>query len=92
VKNTVAAPKAFSLSASWPADKALLFRKSTAATMMVPQFMRTIHWSGNGSRPGCSFEQYEEPQTDGTIIRSRMETVEKIIFASCAMVLDGIQT
>lgn len=92
VKNTVASPKAFSLSSSWPVDKALLFRKSTANTMMVPQFMRTIHWSGNGSKPGCSFEQYEEPRTDGTILRHRMDCVEKIVFASCAMVLDGINT
>lgn len=57
---------------------------------MVPQFMRTIHWSGNGSRPGCVFEQYEEPQTDSTIIRHRLDTEEKVIHANFAMVLSTI--
>lgn len=92
VKNTVSAPKAFSLATSWPVDKALLFRRSTSPTTLVPQFLRTIHWSGNGSRPGCSFEQYEEPKTDSTVIRSRMEYQIKTINATCAMVLDGIKT
>ena len=92
VKNTVAAPKAFSLAATWPVDKALLFRKSTAATTLVPQFMRTIHWSGNGSRPGCSFEEYEEPQTDGHILRHRLDVQEKIIYSSMAMVINNVKT
>lgn len=90
VKNTVAAPKAQSLATTWPQAKALLFRKSTAPSTLVPQFMRTIHWSGNGSRPGCVFEQYEEPQTDSTVIRHRLDTEEKVIHASFAMVLSTI--
>lgn len=92
MKNTVASPKAFSLSSIWPRDKALLFRRSTAPTVLVPQFMRTIHWSGNGSRPGCVFEEYEEPQKNGKVLRHRFDGIEKVIYASCAMVLDGITT
>lgn len=92
VKNTVAAPKAVSLATSWQENKALLFRKSTAPSTLQPQFMRTIHWSGNGSKPGGSFEQYEDPAKDGTVIRSRMDTQEKVIYASCAMVIVDIKT
>ena len=92
VKNTVAAPKAMSLAATWPVDKALLFRKSTAATTLVPQFMRTIHWSGNGSKPGCAFEEYEEPQTDARVLRARMDTQEKTIYSSMAMVINNVKT
>jgi hypothetical protein len=92
MKNTVSAPKAFSLTSTWPADKALLFRKSTAASMIVPQFMRTIHWSGAGSRPGCGFEEYEEPQTGSTIIRQILHVQEKVIHSAGAMLLTGIKT
>ena len=92
VKNTVASPKAPSLATSWTEDNALLFRKSTAPTTLAPQFMRTIHWSGNGSRPGCSFEQYEEPQKDGTVIRARLEVQEKVIYAACALLITNVKT
>lgn len=92
VKNTVAAPKAASLATSWPVDKALLFRRSTAPTTLTQQFLRTVHWSGNGSRPGCSFEEYDEPKTDSRVVRSRMEYQIKTINSECALVLDGITT
>ena len=92
VKNTVAAPKAVSLATSWTEDNALLFVKSTAQTTLVPQFARTIHWSGNGSRPGCSFEQYEEPQKDGTVIRARLEVQEVVLYSTCAMLITGVKT
>lgn len=90
MQNTVASPKAASLATTWPRAKALLFRKSMAPNTETPQFMRTIHWSGAGSRPGCSFEQYEEPQTDSTVIRQRMDTTEDVIYSGCAMVLSTI--
>ncbi len=89
VKNTKTGNQARTLASMWPRQKALLFRKSNG-TVVMPQFMRTIHWSGNGSRPGCVFEQYEEPQTDGTVLRHRMDTQEKVIYTECAMVLDTI--
>jgi len=92
VKNTVAAPKTASLATSWPVNKALLFRKSSAPPVVAPQFMRTIHWSGNGSRIGGSFEEYEDPKTDGKIIRARLETAEEIIYSACGLVLSGIKT
>lgn len=92
VKNTVSAPKAFSLSTVWTEDNALLFRKTTAQTTLMPQFARTIHWSGNGSKPGCSFEQYEKPEIDGTVIRSRLEVQEKVIYSACAMLITNVKT
>lgn len=92
VKNGVAAPAAASLATSWDTSKALLFRKSTSPSTTTPQFMRTIHWSGNGSRPGCVFEQYEEPQTDSTVLRHRMDTTEDVIYSGCGMVLSTILT
>ena len=92
VKNTVSAPKAETIATSWPVDKALLFRRSTSPSMLTQQFLRTIHWAGNGSRPGCSLEEYEEPQRDAKIIRARMEYQIKTINSECALVLDGITT
>ena len=92
VKNTAANPKAASLSTVWPQSKALLFRKSTGGSLLQPQFMRTVHWSGNGSRPGCAFEQYEEPQTNSTVLRHRLDVDEIIVYANMGMLLTGIKT
>lgn len=90
MKNTVSAPATGSLSATWPQAKALLFRKSVAPTTAVPQFMRTIHWSGNGSRPGCVFEEYEEPARNSKILRHRLDVVVQTVNANCGMVLETI--
>lgn len=92
VKNTVAAPKAISLATTWPQAKALLYRSSMAPPVVAAQFMRTIHFSGAGSRIGCSFEEYEDPRTDGRIIRARMMTTEDIIHAEAGLVITGIKT
>jgi hypothetical protein len=92
IKNTVASPKTASLATTWTKDYCLLFRKSSLPPVVAPQFMRTIHWSGNGSRVGASFEEYEDPKTDGRIIRARMETAEEIIYTQCGLLLDGIVT
>lgn len=92
MKNTVASPKAASLATTWNADKGLLFRRSTAPTLRTPQFMRTIHWSGNGSLPGAMFEEYEEPQKNGKVIRLRNDVDEVIINSECALLLDDLLT
>jgi len=92
VKNIAAAPLAKSISTTWDVDKALLFRKSTASPAMAAQFMRTIHWSGAGSRIGCSFEEYEDPRTDGRIMRARMMTTEDVIHSDAALVIGNIKT
>lgn len=92
MKNSVAAPKAASLTTTWNADKGLLFRRSTAPTLRTPQFMRTIHWSGNGSLPGAAFEEYEEPQKNGKVIRLRNDVDEVVINSECAMLLDDLLT
>ncbi len=92
MKNTVASPKAPALVSTWNADKALLFRRSTAPTLRTPQFMRTIHWSGNGSLPGATFEEYEEPQKNGKVVRLRHDVDEVVINSECAMLLDDLLT
>jgi len=92
MKNTKAAPAAASLATTWPQAKALLFRKSTAGTTMVSQFMRTIHWSGGGSRPGCAFEEYMHPETSSKRIRHLLDTKVEVVNATCGMVLSTILT
>jgi len=92
VKNTVANPKAISLSTTWPQAKALLLKKSTSNSLLDPQFARTIHWSGNGSRPGCAFEEYPDPRTDARILRHRLDVDEVLVYASMGYMLTGVKT
>jgi hypothetical protein len=90
VKNTAAAPLAWSGSAIWPRDKVLLFRKETSPNLVRRQFMRTIHWAADGSRIGGAFEEYEDAKRRCRVMRCRMDTTEKIIHADAGMVIDSI--
>jgi len=90
IKNTAGAPLDSSLATTFAEDHAVLFIKDTGPNTRRTQWLRTAHWSGNGSRPGCAFEMYEEPQTDSTIIRHRLDTEILEINSEAVMLLDNV--
>lgn len=74
----------------FPQDRAVLFARDDRPTTMVQQWLRTIHWSAAGSRPGTAFDEYDEPQTLSRVLRHRMDYVVQEINAEAAMIIGNV--
>lgn len=84
------APLAASVASMWDRTKALLFVKSTTQDTRRPHFMRTFHWGNDGSQIGAAFESYYDPTRRSDIVRHRMDTDEKVLYADVAEVITGV--
>lgn len=78
------------LASMWPKATALLFTRSTRGTAAKVQFMRTFHWGEDGSRVGGSFEKYRSEAKRGYVVRARMETQEKVVYAAAGEKLTSV--
>lgn len=83
-KNTANEAKAAVLAASWDKTLSLLFRKEDGNDLKRPQFMRTFHWSADGSNLGETFESYYSEEKRSDYVRHRMDTQEKVLYAPAA--------
>ena len=90
IRNTARDPLAASLVTTLTETDAVLFIRDMGPSTRNVQWLRTVHWSGNGSRVGCAFEQYEEPQTDSTVIRHRMDSTIIEVNSEAVMLIDGV--
>ncbi|MEP3481613.1 MAG: hypothetical protein ABJZ55_20390 [Fuerstiella sp.] len=90
IHNTAGEPLESSLSTIFPEDKAVLMVKSAEPTTRHQQWLRTVHWSAGGSRPGCAFEEYVEPQTKSNVIRHLLDTDVIEVNREAVMVLGGV--
>lgn len=90
LKNNANENQAASLASMWDKTKALLFRRSTGRDLKSPQFMRTFHWGADGSKIGGVVEEYREEARRSDVIRCRMETDEKVVYAAVAQLITGI--
>lgn len=88
--NEAAQPKAASLATTFPETKAVLTLTRSGNNTRERQWLRTAHWSANGSRPGCVFEEYDEPRIDSRVIRHRMDDEILVINSECVMVIDDV--
>ena len=70
--------------------KAFLFRRATGQNLREPQYARTFHWGADGSNIGAVVESYRSNTRRADIIRARMDTDEKEIYADVAQVITGI--
>lgn len=90
VMNTANQPAAATIASMWDRTQALLFHRSMSRSTKTPQFMRTFHWGADGSQIGGVFESYDDPTRRGQIIRNRMETQEKVMYASLGQRITGV--
>lgn len=90
VKNTAGQPLAASLATMFPITRAVLFRRETAATTRTQQWLRTIHWSEAGSRPGCAFDEYDEPKTRKRVLRHLLDYKVEEVNPECVYVFEGV--
>ena len=90
VINTANEAQAATVASAWDDTKALLFVKNTGVDMKEPQLMRTFHYSRDGSDIGAVVESYYDPSRRGDIVRSRMDTQEKVVYAEAGEVITGI--
>ena len=91
VKNTAnEGQESSTLASMWDKTKALLFVRTTSRNLKMPQFMRTFHWGGDGSNIGGVMESYRDENTRSDIIRTRMDTEEKIVYTGVGQQITGI--
>ena len=75
---------------SWNPDYALLSVTNSGGSLTEPQYMRTFHWSADGSTIGGTVESYGENWRRSDIVRVRMDTDEKIVYTEAAQLLSGV--
>ena len=89
IRNTARDPLAASLVTTLTETDAVLFIRDMGPSTRNVQWLHGALGS-NGSRVGCAFEQYEEPQTDSTVIRHRMDSTIIEVNSEAVMLIDGV--
>ena len=80
------------LQPTWTQDNGLLLVKNASRDLKTPRWANTFHWAKDGSTMGEAFESYDDPNRRSTIIRTRAETEEKVMYAQCAELITGLTT
>lgn len=73
----------------WPRDKILFYVRRTDNDLKRAQFMRTFHYTADGSQIGGTFESYYNDELRGQMIRHRLDVDENIVYPECGHVLTG---
>jgi len=89
-RNTANQAKARSLSSLWPKGIVLVAHTATDNDVQKPALGRTFHWSEDGSEMGAVIESYREEGVRGDVIRARMESDERLIYAECGRRITGV--
>lgn len=83
------------LTAAWSKTMAMVCRIATTsgdtADIVEPCIGRTMHYAEDGSDIGGVVESYWEEQSRSTIIRTRMDTDEKVTYKEAGHLLTNIQ-
>lgn len=90
VKNTANEAQAASLSSQWTNTKALLFVRDDSEDMRRPRLMNTFHFTADGSQIGGYVETYRDEAKRSDIVRTRMDTDEKLVYSDCGQVITGV--
>jgi hypothetical protein len=75
----------------WASTQAMVCRVAETSDPREPCIARTYHWSEDGSVPGGTVEEYEDPTVRAKIIRVRHETVEVVKYTEMGHLLTGIR-
>lgn len=89
-KNTANELKDAVLADVWDKTKALLFVRRTDRNLQRPHFMRTFHWSEDGSMLGTEYETYYSNEKRSDVVRHRMDTQEKVLNAEAAYRINAV--
>lgn len=90
VYNSANEGQAATIASLWTDSRALLFVKPRTRDHREPCWARTFHWGADGSTIGGLIESYRDEGVRSNIIRVRMHTGEKEMYAEAAQVITGI--
>lgn len=82
------AAAAATLATLWPETQMLLFCRPKTVDIREPAFMRTFHWGEDGSQIGGIIEAYRDESRRSNMIRSRMDTDEKVVYDQAALLMN----
>lgn len=90
VKDAAVEGAAFSGSGFWDDTKALVCKVAMTTDPREVCVARTFHWSADGSQVGGTLESYYDETVRSDVIRCRMETDEKVMYAAAAHLLTSV--
>lgn len=77
------------LKPSWPRNVVGVGRVATTQNVQEPCVGRTFHWSADGSKIGTTIDLWESVEKRATMVRSRIETDEKLIHPEAWTLITG---
>lgn len=89
-KNTANVKKTAVMASIWTADEAYLAYCNDDGDPVSPTFARIFHWGEDGSQIGGVVERYRDEDRRSDMVRCRMDTDEKVVFAELAERITGI--
>ncbi|QGJ70615.1 Hypothetical protein PBC10988_23130 [Planctomycetales bacterium 10988] len=79
-----------SLTEIWDPALAMVAKVARSRDIREPCLGRIFHWGEDGSQAGALVESYRENQSRSEIMRSRMDTDEKILYVEAGFLLTGL--
>jgi len=92
LRNTANEAQPAALGNIWSNELAMICRVPKSNDLREPCMGRLFHYTGDGSTPGATVEQYRDESRRSDIIRSRMDYHAKIIYPQAAHLLSNITT
>ena len=90
IKNTADEGQTASFSQIWDDEYAMVCRVAETNDLREPCIARTFHFANDGSSIGGTVEQYRDETVRSDIIRVRMDTDEKVLYAAAGHLLGNI--
>lgn len=90
MKNTAAEGSAASLSSVWPDNRAHVMVTPRTRDHREPCWIRTFHWAQDGSQIGAAIETYRDETVRSNVVRARMDTDEKVMYADAVEAITGV--
>jgi hypothetical protein len=89
-KNSASEGQAATVSQVWDNTKAMVCRVATSGDIKEPCIARTFHWAEDGSSIGGTVESYRDETIRGEVVRARMESSEKVMYAQAGHLLTNV--
>ena len=89
-KNSANEGQSATLADIWDDEYCWIGRVATNNDIKDPCVGRTFHYSADGSKIGGVVETYRDEPVRSDIVRCRMDTDEKVLYAACGQLLSNI--
>lgn len=90
MKNSANEGATASMADIWTNTEVLVCRVSNSPILDDPCLGRVIHWSGDGSEIGGTFETYDEVQTRSRVVRLRHDVQELVLYGGLGQRITGV--